>query len=720
MKVLSWLFNIFIIFCSALLLCDAKFSAILNSLTISILIGIVISLLRVDLFSQKWIHKKFLLTDISILFIVSESFICRWIVSSKVANVAARLHVSTNTLLFICSMILGVLALKLIDYVISHISDLIEKISGKGKEYHWLASICLIAFMLIGQLLMLQNSSLYPVFPILASSVFKGLLNFFVLFILNIVISFLCRSYKNGITVSSVVIFLWSIVNYYVVEFHGAPLYFSELINFKTAAAVALSYKLDFSIVIVTNTLILCAIMYTVRNHQIFKENSALNKYDYVFAVFSLILCCFGTNLYLNQSWFFDSWRDSIRYDGFTLCLIRDAALRTEIAIKPEVYDSSSLIYDNPKISENTEYPDIILILNESFCDLDYYSDLATDSDYLKDFYSIENAIFGYALSPGVGGGTNNSEFELLTSKSMNIVTGTAPFTYLNNELISRSVVHYAKQLGYYTTGMHNGGAANYSRNTAYPALGFDEIYLGPEKFKYISDNGNRSWTDIDNYKDLIDHYEEQDSESPKFMYLLTFQNHGGYDQNDESFDTVHTTKDFGDLTDDVNEYISSVKLSAEAIKYLTDYFRNKSRPVIICMVGDHTVSFVDKLPGNERNSHIDEGFTQRVVPYMLWSNYGANFDHDYYEYTSMTDLVPMILDAADVPMSSFYRTVMSLHEQYPVRAKNGLVMDHEGNITSYDPEKQEQRKIVEYYCLEYNSLLTGDEYKEEIFNVPK
>ena len=54
----------------------------------------------------------------------------------------------------------------------------------------------------------------------------------------------------------------------------------------------------------------------------------------------------------------------------------------------------------------------------------------------------------------------------------------------------------------------------------------------------------------------------EDNQDGPRFMYLLTYQNHGGYEQNDNEYDTVYIQKELGDLTDDVNEYLSSVEKS--------------------------------------------------------------------------------------------------------------------------------------------------------------
>ena len=64
----------------------------------------------------------------------------------------------------------------------------------------------------------------------------------------------------------------------------------------------------------------------------------------------------------------------------------------------------------------------------------------------------------------------------------------------------------------------------------------------------------------------------ESEEDGPRFFYLLTYQNHGGWDQNDEALDLVHTRNDYGSLSDVLNEYLTSIKLSADAFCRLTEF----------------------------------------------------------------------------------------------------------------------------------------------------
>ena len=261
---------------------------------------------------------------------------------------------------------------------------------------------------------------------------------------------------------------------------------------------------------------------------------------------------------------------------------------------------------------------------------------------------------------------------------------------------------------------MRPGEALRYnSRNIAYPFVGFETVLLGPE-FYTLHKNGNRSWLDSDNYQDLINQFESMGS-APRFVYLLTFQNHGGYEQNDAALDTVHVMNDFGALTDDLNEYLSSIELSAKAFRELTEYYSKIDRKVIVCMVGDHAPSFITSLPTKHAMSFEESEIAKRTVPYVIWTNYGAEVEC-YTEYASMVDLLPMVMQTAGVPLTTFYKYILNMHEILPVRTSNGIYMDREGQVGVYAKENPYYDLVSQYYFMEYNSFLHESEYRSELF----
>ena len=58
----------------------------------------------------------------------------------------------------------------------------------------------------------------------------------------------------------------------------------------------------------------------------------------------------------------------------------------------------------------------------------------------------------------------------------------------------------------------------------------------------------------------------------PRFMYILTIQNHGGYGYLNENDYLVHTQNDFGDYTNDINEFATCMYLSNKGFEELKDF----------------------------------------------------------------------------------------------------------------------------------------------------
>ena len=177
---------------------------------------------------------------------------------------------------------------------------------------------------------------------------------------------------------------------------------------------------------------------------------------------------------------------------------------------KPEGYSLEKV--ENINIEENEQQrvnqtPDVILILNETFYDLKMITDIETDHEYMSGIKSLDNSVHGYAVVPLPGGGTNCSEYEFLTSNSLQLMPGVTPFNVLDLKN-ANTVVSHMKNLGYRTLGAHGSGALSYSRNRAYPDIGFDRIYF-MEDFENIEYYGERWYaTDLSLYKNMINWYD--------------------------------------------------------------------------------------------------------------------------------------------------------------------------------------------------------------------
>ena len=549
-------------------------------------------------------------------------------------------------------------------------------------------------------------------------------LNTLVIAAVNLMLVFVFREWSRTLLFTSILFSIWSVANYYVIEYHGSPIFFSEFGSLGAALAVAGSYKYK-----ITKAVVGLSLVFVVEIIMIFMiGQTKIEKYDrqkstihrIVFLIVDLVFLYVG--LYspasvkpaLSMRW---SWADGVEKYGYVCCVIEDLSRFRTLYNTPANYNVAKIqiAEEESEEFETDELPDLIMIVNETFCDLEFYSTIKTN-EYMKQFYSIDNSISGWAVVPNIGGGTNDTEYELLTSNSMYLLSVTAPFNYYKLRNPRNNALSYLRTMGYHSWGMHCSLKTNYSRHIAYPAFGFDSVLLGADDFQKFNSYGNRLWLDDDNYGDLISHYENAGND-PQFMYLLTFQNHGGWEQNEPEFDSIHTDIDLGDLTDDVDEYMTSIKMSVDAFIHLKEYYSKKDRHVIICMVGDHAPSFIDNLPANRQMTWEEEEISKRVVPYIIWANFDARFP-DYTEYVSITDLMPMVFDIAGLPLTPFYNYILNLHDHVPVRTANGIYMDAFGQVGIYDESSEYYDMLTQYYYMEYNALSGGEEYRKDLFEL--
>ncbi len=700
-----------------------------QSIGMNVCIGLALAVCFLAIF--RWAHLeevrnyKNLVPEVLIVMLLVQDFYYLWIVSSRVSELARRLHLSSELFIWLVGCILGIFAWKAIDTIWAFVAWVLRILIKRRPIEQSLKNAIVILLIIFLESLQMEYSVVLSWSNYLQHTAIIIAINYLIVALLNLLFILLLQNWKITLFISGFFFTVWSVVNYYVIRFHGAPLFPLTLYTSgKTGLEVAGAYRYSITYTVVCLFAIflleLWLTFFYIKNERLVVT---LKKW-LLHLVSTGLIAAVLIATFLGKGGFLPgegngsaSWNDTVKRYGFLVASVWDIKNHGSWLHKPDGYSTEKIrsmkpIENYESISEDA-YPDIILILNETFCDLEVYTSIHADVDYMSDFYGIQGATYGYAVTPFSGGGTNDSEFELLTSKSVRLLSTGAPFTYFSRELESRSVVQYVESLGYTTTGMHCGGKTNYYRDLSYPALGFDNIYLGADAFKYNRKYGNRSWYDADNYRDLIEHYEAS-GEGPQFYFLLTLQNHGGFEQNEDSLDTVHTQLDFGSLTDDINEFLTSVSMSASAFRELTDYYSKVDRPVLICMVGDHAPPFVSQLEMDGECPVQDSGIGQRFVPYVMWSNYGVNFASGS-EYAPVTDLVPLLFNAAGMPMSSFYKEVTELHSKLPIRTSDGLFMDEAGEIGEIDGSKYAEL-LQTYYMMAYNSLLETDEYREELF----
>lgn len=537
----------------------------------------------------------------------------------------------------------------------------------------------------------------------------------------------LLKKVKWAVLANAILFTVLGIMNYHVLLFHGSPFLAGDVFSIPTAMNVMSEYTIVFDdivkrlCVLFVMEVFLWAFVYQwlckpEANRVLIKR--ATSVFILVFCVCLIVLLFLSPWAVLQKSLISWSWGPAMNQYGYGVCFCNSIYAITNFYSEPEGYDPEVIVCEksDEMVEQPQEFPDIILILNESLADLNVYLDLAESKAIFSKMSQIDGIVNGYTISSLVGGGTNNSEYELLTSNSMQVMNLSAPFTSLNMAESSH-IVSYLESQSYTTAGMHCGNASNYNRNNAYADMGFDHVLLGRDSFTF-NQSGNRPWLDSDNYSDMIELYEAC-GDGPRFMYLLTYQNHGGYEQNEAHWDTVSVSADYGEYTDDINEYLTSAEKSVDAFLELIHYFEDSDRNVIIMMMGDHAPAFLSDIPCDRNLTGEQQEIAKRLIPYYVWSNSRINTEV-FPTYASMVDLVPLMLKAAGMPLTGYYKSIINLNREIPLRTSTGLYMDEDGVIARNMPDAPGYSLIQNYYYLEYNNLSRDDDYNSEWFELRK
>lgn len=174
----------------------------------------------------------------------------------------------------------------------------------------------------------------------------------------------------------------------------------------------------------------------------------------------------------------------------------------------------------------------------------------------------------------------------------------------------------------------------------------------------------------------------------------------------------------YGALSSEINEYLTSIKMSAEAFRELTEYFSAVERPVVICMVGDHAPSFIEQLTEKQAMTEQELQIAKRKVPFVLWTNHAEITLPVHVENASMVDLIPLMLQSAGLPLSPYYEHILRLNEEIPVRLRYGIYQDKSGIVGEYGSGAGQDALLAQYYGMEYNALCHDVHYRRELFCV--
>lgn len=436
---------------------------------------------------------------------------------------------------------------------------------------------------------------------------------------------------------------------------------------------------------------------------------------------------------------------DGAEADGTEEYAAPNTGMDTKLAVE-ETSDTSQ-----PAVSaklKKDQVPNIIIIMNETLGDLRVLGDYSTNMDYFPFIRNLsKNTIKGNLYMPVNGAGTSNSEFEFLTGNSMGLLPAGSNAYQLYVDTPLPSFTKILKAQGYSATAYHTYYKAGWKRSIVYPLLGFDSFYALED---YFGEDLTRSYREGDisfyqyqksiaelypdsdpillrrfisdsfDYEQLINMYEERDTDKPFYIFNVTMQNHGGYSQSYLNFDEKIYLTSTDEYYAQANRYLSLMYESDRALEKLVDYFSGIKDPTMIVVFGDHQPSietaFITEIMGKDL-SHLtlEENQRRYVTPFLIWTNYES--ESGYIEKMSSNYLSTLVLQQAGLNTTPYNDYLSALYSEIPVIDTIGYI-SADNTYYTYDNETRYSSLIDGYEKIEYNYLFDSINRASDLFEI--
>ena len=400
------------------------------------------------------------------------------------------------------------------------------------------------------------------------------------------------------------------------------------------------------------------------------------------------------------------------RTNGFILATISN--LQTKTQKQPEDYSKEAvqkIVQKYQKIAEENnknreklsdEKVNVVYVMSESFIDPKLGKHLYDYGNkepipYTQEIKKSQSS--GWAASSEYGGGTANVEFEALTGLS-NFFLNSIPYTSIvpaNKD--TPSIVKNFNENGYKTIAMHPYNRNMYRREVVYPNLGFQE-YKSADGFKNNSKINNSKYiSDESAFNEVL--AELKNSQKPKFIHLVTMQNHMPYEENAYSEHNFSVNAKNGANPENaktVQAYLEGISRSDKAMKNFLSEIKKLNEKTIVVFWGDHWPGIYGEMFEKELNKN-----DIRRTPLFVYSN----FEKEKKDLGTSSLIYNQILalNSFDSKLSAFQYLLSDLREKYPALTKQFVKTDEKSDILK-------DFEMIEYDILSGNKYSLGDFYK--------
>lgn len=529
----------------------------------------------------------------------------------------------------------------------------------------------------------------------------------------------LSGSWRISVSVAVVLLALLSTANIFIYQFRGKEFAAMDLLSVGTAMNVVDQYKFQMNTRLAKYLLILGAGLFAQFPLAPFpnlpgKKGKLLGRAG---ALAVLVVLCAVIGVATRDvraiTWDHKGSRVNGYYLNFYLG-IRDSKVEPPEGYSPKAVGQYAADLEPVQPEKK---PNIIIIMDEAFSDLRVFeSGLNTNVPVTPFIDSLkENTVKGYALSSVLGGNTANSEFEVLTGHSMAFLpTGSVPYQqYLRGQ--SYSLAWLLRSFGYTTFATHPYLSSGWSRTSAYPWLGFQEMTFEED---YPHENLVREYvSDREMFQYLLDRLENK-GDNPAFLFGITMQNHGGYEYKGDNYEKTISLEGYNREYPKAEQYLSLIHETDKAVQELICGLQEFEEDTIVLFFGDHMPSIeynlFNRLSGFTLDS-LEGQMNQYTVPFFIWANF--DIPEDTVEITSLNFLGNLLLEYAGVGQQGYHAALAEIRQVIPAVSANGYYSKTQGCYLPLDQAQGEEKEALRLYAmLQYNDLFDGKHRDEGLF----
>ncbi len=522
--------------------------------------------------------------------------------------------------------------------------------------------------------------------------------------IISLVVWFLTNRPLAAYLVSSTVIFGFTMVNWYKLQFRGDPLVFEDLLLIKEAGNMLGRYSLFMTWLLALALLLLVSWAVVVGFLGKWRFPPVRDRFGwlrFVLAALLIAACVPLFSVYTSEKVYtqkmqnyeyINPWSEPEVYSskGFVYSFLH--SIPSAFQTPPDGYseeDAEAVLseYKDADIPEDKKV-DVIAVMLEAFNDFSKYEEIPFTQDVYAPYHALEEESFrGNLVTSIFGAGTIDTERAFLAG----YVTGNK----VHFKEKTNSFAWYLADQGYVTTGSHPGDYWFYDRTNVNANLGFDTYLFRQNHYHELS-----GWIAPDSvlFPELNRLYEEHRSTSsdPYFSFSVTYQGHGPYDTTKNTWDETFIEPGvFSEASENVmNNYFGSVKSTSEAISSFVDFYRDREDPVVIVIFGDHNPWMGDDQSvyhevGMNMNVSEKEGFVNYYATrYLIWANDAAKetLGNDFVGEgpdISPHFLMSQVFDLCGWEGPAFMQYQRDVREELPVIQDSPNGIDADGNLVA-------------------------------------